>query len=228
MELAQYIDHTLLKPDSNYNDIARLCREARQYGFAAVCVNPCDVKLASELLADCGVGVCSVIDFPLGKSTPAVVAFEAKEAIGNGATELDFVLNTGAMKAAAAQGADSRQYKALEQEWEALNTMVHSHGKSIVTKLIIECCYLKDEEKVLACRMAKAAGFDFVKTSTGFGPGGATTADVKLMRETVGATMGVKAAGGIRTREDALEMIAAGATRIGCSRGVEIVRHGAS
>ena len=223
MNLAQYIDHTFLKPNGSPKDIAKLCREAKKYGFASVCVHPCEVTRCVKLLKGTDVAVCTVIGFPLGQNTPTTILFETLEAIENGADELDFVLNVAQLKVAAAKGEESREYEELLDEWSVIKRAVEETKAEAVTKLIIECCYLTDEEKVVACKLAKAAGFDFVKTSTGFGTGGATVADVKLMRKTVGKKMGVKAAGGIRTKADAEAMIAAGATRLGCSAGVAIV-----
>lgn len=221
--LAKYIDHTFLKPNGSPKDIARLCREAKKYGFASVCVHPCEVARCAQLLKGTKVAVCTVIGFPLGQNMPETILFEAMNAVENGAQELDFVLNVAQLKVAAAKGVMSEEYQEMFSVWSAVNEALAEMSKRIVTKLILECCYLTDEEKVVACKMAKAAGFDFVKTSTGFGTGGATVADVKLMRKTVGPKMGVKAAGGIRTKSDALAMIAAGATRLGCSAGVAIV-----
>jgi len=227
MDIAKYIDHTFLKAEGEPDAVRRLCREAKRFGFASVCVNPSDVKLAARLLKGSGVAVCSVVGFPLGRSVASVKFCEAAGALCDGATELDFVINIGLLKAAARGGK-----AALEELRRELDLCVSVKGAEFtemigisapVLKLIIECCYLTDDEKVFACRMAKEAGFDFVKTSTGFGAGGATVHDVKLMRRAVGKKMGVKAAGGIRTREDALAMIAAGATRLGCSAGVAIV-----
>ena len=224
MNLAGMIDHTFLKPNGSAKDVAKLCREAKRYGFASVCIHPCEVARAAKLLKGSGVAVCTVIGFPLGQNTGELKLCEALEAVANGATELDFVINVSGLKAAAAKGAASREEKALTAEWSGIVAAVREARPAVVTKLIIECCYLTREEKVFAARLCKRAGFDFVKTSTGFGPGGATVEDVKLLRKTVGPGMGVKAAGGIRTRKDALAMIAAGATRLGCSAGVEIVR----
>ncbi|MBQ6135892.1 MAG: deoxyribose-phosphate aldolase [Kiritimatiellae bacterium] len=222
MDIAKFIDHTFLRPDGSPSDIARLCREARRFGFASVCVHPCEVARCSRLLRGSGVKVCTVVGFPLGQNTPATIAFEARRAVEDGAEELDYVVNVSRLKFAAKRGARSRAAKALADDLRGGIAAAKEVSGDVVTKLIIECCSLSRPEKVFACRMARAAGFDFVKTSTGFGRGGATVADVRLMRRTVGPEMGVKAAGGIRTREDALAMIAAGATRIGCSAGVEI------
>ena len=213
--IAKYIDHTFLKAGGDKDAVRKLCREAKKYGFASVCVNPAEVPLAAKLLKKSDVKVCTVIGFPLGQATTVAKAFEAMDAMENGATELDFVINVRLLK---------YDPEACQDELSYLVEAVKESEKSVLTKLIIECCYLTKEEKVLACKMAKKAGFDFVKTSTGFGTGGATVEDVKLMRKTVGKKMGVKAAGGIRDRETALAMIAAGANRLGCSAGVEICK----
>lgn len=209
--LASYIDHTFLKPDGEKDAIQELCHEAKKFGFASVCVNPGEVATAKKLLKGSRVKVCTVIDFPLGQSTTSSKVAQAEVAIENGAAELDFVINQRLLK-----------YDPLMCECELRDIMAQIGGCGVVTKLIIECCNLTDEEKILACKLAKKAGFDFVKTSTGFGKGGATVEDVKLMRKAVGKKMGVKAAGGIRDRATAEAMIKAGATRIGTSNGVEI------
>ena len=214
MDLAKFIDHTFLRPDGDADAIRRLCREAKRHGFASVCVNPCEVGLASRLLKGSGVAVCTVVGFPLGQNTYSIKRAEALDAIAHGATELDFVINVRLLK---------HDPDACAAELDGLVAACREARDGLVLKLIIECCCLTDAEKRLACRLAKKAGFDFVKTSTGFGSGGATVKDVKLMRRAVGPKMGVKAAGGIRTREDALAMIEAGATRLGCSAGVKIV-----
>ena len=219
MNLEKYIDHTFLKPNGTPADIAKLCREAKKFGFASVCVHPCEVARCAKLLKGTAVEVCTVIGFPLGQNTPTTILYEAMEALEAGAKELDFVVNVNELKVAVKKSAIDE----LAKRWRFIIDAVKGLRSDAVTKLIIECCYLTDEEKVAACKMAKSAGFDFVKTSTGFGSGGATVADVKLMRKTVGKKMGVKAAGGIRTKADALAMIAAGATRLGCSAGVAIV-----
>lgn len=219
MNLAKYIDHTFLKPNGTPADIAKLCREARKHGFASVCVHPCEVARCAKLLKGTDVAVCTVIGFPLGQNTPTTILYEAMEAVEAGATELDFVVNVNELKCGVRKSAVDE----LAKRWGLIVEAVKGLRADTVTKLIIECCYLTDEEKVAACKMAKKAGFDFVKTSTGFGPGGATAADVRLMRKAVGRKMGVKAAGGIRTKADAEAMIAAGATRLGCSAGVAIV-----
>ena len=214
MDLAKYIDHTFLKPNGSPNDIARLCREAKRYGFASVCVHSSEVARCRRLLKGSGVKVCTVIGFPLGANTTEVKLFEALEALRAGATELDFVVNQRLLK---------YEPKACEKELCALAKVCHETKKGVVLKLILECCNLTKAEIVRGCKLAKKAGFDFVKTSTGFAAGGATVEDVKLMRKTVGPKMGVKAAGGIRDRETALKMIKAGATRIGTSAGLKLL-----
>ena len=213
-DVAKLIDHTLLKPDATQDQIAQLCYEARKYGFAAVCVNPTNVKLCSQLLQGSPVHVCAVVGFPLGATPPEVKAFEAQQAIENGASEIDMVLNIGALK--------SKDYTLVERDIGTVARTCHAGGA--ILKVIIEAALLTDEEKVIACQLAKAAGADYVKTSTGFGPGGATAHDVALMRRAVGPEIGVKAAGGIHTYEEAQAMVAAGATRIGASAGVKIVQ----
>ena len=210
--IAKYIDHTLLKANATEAQIRRLCEEASDYHFASVCVNTCYVPLAAELLKGSGVKTCCVVGFPLGAMSTAAKAFEAADAVKNGAEEVDMVINIGAVKF----GDWDYVAKDIEEVVKA------SHDKALV-KVIIETCLLTDDEKVLACRTAKEAGADFVKTSTGFSIGGATVEDIRLMRETVGAEMGVKASGGIKTYEDAIAMIEAGATRIGASSGIAIV-----
>jgi deoxyribose-phosphate aldolase len=207
------IDHTLLKPDASQDQIAQLCYEARTYHFASVCINPAHVKLASQLLKDSGVDVCTVVGFPLGATPATVKAFETQQAIRDGATEIDMVINIGALK--------SQDYKAVYEDIAAVVRSAHA-GNALV-KVIIEAALLTDEEKVIASQLTKAAGAEFVKTSTGFGPGGATVSDVALMRRVVGPQMGVKAAGGVGNLADAQAMIAAGATRLGASAGVRIV-----
>lgn len=212
MELAKYIDHTLLKTDAQRADAAKLVEEAKAYHFASVCVSPIWVSFVSEALRDTGVKTCTVIGFPQGATPSAVKAFETKQAIADGADEVDMVIAVGKLK----DGDDAYVKSDIEAVVRA------ARGKAL-TKVIIETCLLTDEEKRRACLLAKEAGADFVKTSTGFAAGGATAADVKLMRESVGAAMGVKAAGGIRSRADAEAMLAAGATRLGTSSGVQIV-----
>jgi deoxyribose-phosphate aldolase len=213
-EIARLIDHTLLKPDASQEQIAQLCYEARKYGFAAVCVNPTNVKLCSQLLRGSPVHVCTVVGFPLGATPPEVKAYEAQQAINDGATEVDMVINIGALK--------SKDYALVETDIAAVARTCHAGGA--ILKVIIEAALLADEEKVIASQLAKAAGAEYVKTSTGFGPGGATAHDVELMRRAVGPEMGIKAAGGIRSYEDLKTMVAAGATRIGASAGVKILQ----
>ena len=214
-EIAACIDHTFLKAAGDPDAVERLCAEAKKHHFACAMVNPAEVKRAAELLDGSGVRVGTVVGFPLGQNTVKVKCFEAVEAVQDGATDIDYVLNIRDLR--------TKPSDAVLEDLTLLNLAPKKVNDEVVTKLIIECCYLTDEEKVLACRLAKKAGFDFVKTSTGFGTGGATVADVALMRKAVGKTMGVKTAGGIRTLDDALKMLAAGANRLGCSAGVEIV-----
>jgi deoxyribose-phosphate aldolase len=210
--LAAMIDHTLLKPDATRHQIETLCEEAVTYGFASVCVNPCHCGLAYELLKASDVAVCTVIGFPLGATTPLVKAVEARDAIASGASEVDMVINVGALKA----GEFDRVLYDIQSVVDA------ARGRALV-KVILETGLLTDEEKVQACTIAKRAGADFVKTSTGFGHGGATVEDVALMRRTVGTEMGVKASGGVRDAATARAMVEAGASRIGASAGVKIV-----
>jgi deoxyribose-phosphate aldolase len=212
--VASMIDHTLLKPDATRANIGELCREAAQFKFATVCVNPTWVAAASRLLAGSGVGVCSVVGFPLGATTPDVKGYETQRAIFDGAREIDMVINIGALK--------SGELRVVERDIEAVTTPCRSCGA--LSKVIIEAALLTDDEKITACTIAKAAGADYVKTSTGFASGGATPADVALMRRVVGADMGVKAAGGVRDLEGMKAMIAAGASRVGASAGVKIVQ----
>jgi deoxyribose-phosphate aldolase len=208
------IDHTLLKADASQDQIAQLAYEAKTYHFAAVCVNPAHVKLSSQLLKGTDVAVCTVVGFPLGATPGTVKAFETQQAIRDGASEIDMVINVGALK--------SQDYSVV---YEDISSVVRAaHAGNALVKVIIEAALLNDEEKVVACQAAKAAGADFVKTSTGFGPGGATVADVALMRRVVGPSIGVKAAGGVGSYSDAQAMIAAGATRIGASAGIRIVK----
>jgi deoxyribose-phosphate aldolase len=211
--IASYIDHTILKQDATQAQIIQLCAEARAYQFASVCVNPIHVKLCAQLLRGSGVETCTVVGFPLGANTEAVKVFETWDAVDMGATEIDMVINIGALKA--------KNYAAVLDDIAAVTEAAHE-GEAIV-KVIIEAALLTDEEKVIACQLSQAAGAEFVKTSPGFGPGGATVEDVALMRQTVGPDMGVKAAGGVRNLQDAQAMIAAGATRIGASAGVAIM-----
>jgi deoxyribose-phosphate aldolase len=214
-ELAALVDHTFLKAAGDADAVTRLCAEARKYRFACAMVNPAEVARAVELLDGSDVRVGTVVGFPLGQNTVRTKCAEAVEMVEAGALDIDYVLNIRDLR--------SKPSEAVLEDLTLLNLAPKKVSDDAVTKLIIECCYLTDDEKVLACRLAKKAGFDFVKTSTGFGSGGATPEDVALMRRTVGKTMGVKAAGGIRTLEDAMRMIAAGANRIGCSAGVDIV-----
>lgn len=213
LDMSRFIDHTLLKPEATASDIDQLCREAEQYRFASVCINPTWVKRAAENLRGSSVPVCSVIGFPLGATTAEVKAMEARRALRDGAREVDMVLNIGALKS----GDHDLVLKDIQKVVDA------AHEVGALCKVILETALLTDEEKVIASSLSKKARADFVKTSTGFGPGGATVYDVALMRETVGPNMGVKASGGVRTAVDAEDMIAAGATRIGASAGIEIV-----
>lgn len=212
MELNRMIDHTILKPEATEAAVQKIIDEAKEYNFFSVCINPCWVAFASEQLADTDVAVCTVIGFPLGANTSEVKAYEAADAIKNGANEVDMVINIGALK--------SQQYDYVRQDIQGV--VDAAKGKALV-KVIIETALLTDEEKVKACELAKEAGADFGKTSTGFSTGGAKVADIRLMRETVGPDMGVKASGGVHNAEEALAMIEAGATRIGASTGVAIV-----
>ena len=212
--VAGMIDHTLLKPDASRAEIEKLCREAAEFKFATVCVNPVWVAEAARLLRGSGVGVCSVVGFPLGATTADVKHYETRRAIFDGAVEIDMVINVGALK--------SGDLRTVERDIEAVVEPCRQCGA--ISKVIIEAALLTDEEKITACTVSKAAGADFVKTSTGFGPGGATAADVALMRRVVGADMGVKAAGGVRDLEGLKAMVAAGATRVGASAGVKIVQ----
>jgi deoxyribose-phosphate aldolase len=210
--LAGMIDHTLLKPTATRDEIVSLCDEAKRYQFASVCVQPCHVSLAAQLLRLTNVKVCTVAGFPLGANRPETKSYEAERAIQDGAQEIDMVANIGALK--------SCDYDLVDRD---IRGVVEACRGIVVSKVIIEAAYLTDEEVVRICQTAKSAGADFVKTSTGFGPGGATAHDVHLMRATVGEEMGVKAAGGIRDLETAREMVRAGASRIGASASVKIV-----
>jgi deoxyribose-phosphate aldolase len=212
--VAAMIDHTLLKPDATRKDIEALCREAAEYKFASVCVNPTWVATCAGLLQGTGVRVCSVVGFPLGATTADVKHYETRRAIFDGATEIDMVINIGGLK--------SGDVRLVERDIEAVTSPCREAG--VVSKVIIEAALLTDDEKITASTLAKAAGADFVKTSTGFAAGGATAADVALMRRVVGDEMGVKAAGGVRDLEGLKAMVAAGATRIGASAGVRIVQ----
>ncbi|MDH3944539.1 MAG: deoxyribose-phosphate aldolase [Anaerolineae bacterium] len=208
------VDHTLLKPDATADQIAQLCYEARKYKFASVCVNPTHVKLCADLLKGTEVKVCTVIGFPLGASSPQVKAFETETALNDGATEIDMVLNIGALKA--------NDLALVAKDIQGVVAL--GHAASSLVKVIIETALLTDEEKVTACLLAKEAGADFVKTSTGFSGGGATVEDVALMRRVVGEGMGVKASGGVKDYADAKSMVEAGATRIGASAGIKIAQ----
>jgi len=212
--VAGLIDHTLLKPDATRQDIEKLCNEAAEHRFATVCVNPAWVAICRDLLRGSPVGVCSVVGFPLGATVADVKHFETHRVIFDGAREVDMVINIGALK--------SGDLRTVERDIEAVTTPCRAAG--VLSKVIIEATYLTDEEKVTACALSKAAGADYVKTSTGFGPGGATVADVALMRRVVGQDMGVKAAGGVRDLEGLKAMVAAGASRVGASAGVKIVQ----
>lgn len=212
-KIARMIDHTVLKADTTEKQIIKLCEEAKEFHFASVCVNPTWVKKSAELLAGTDVKVCTVIGFPLGANTPEVKAFEVTQAIKDGATEVDMVINIGALK--------DGNNELVERDIKAV---VDAAKGQALTKVIIETCLLTDEEKVRACELAVKAGADYVKTSTGFSTGGATKEDIALMRKTVGPDIGVKASGGVRNAADAEVMIAAGATRIGASAGIEIVK----
>ena len=213
LDLARYIDHTLLKPDASAADIDTLCDEAAQHSFASVCVNPTWVRRAANRLRDTDVAVASVIGFPFGATPSDVKAFEARRACRDGAREIDMVINIGALK--------SGDHELVRNDIARVSDACHESGA--INKVIIEAALLSDAEKIIASRLARDAKADMVKTSTGYAKGGATIYDVALMRETVGSKMGVKAAGGIRTAEDVQEMIAAGATRIGASAGIKIV-----
>jgi len=212
--VASMIDHTLLKPDATRKDIEALCREAAEYRFASVCVNPTWVALCASVLQGTGVKVCSVVGFPLGATTPDTKHYETRRAIFDGAREIDMVINVGALK--------SGDLRLVERDIESVTAPCREAGA--LSKVIIEAALLTDDEKITACTLAKAAAADYVKTSTGFGPGGATAADVMLMRRVVGEEMGVKAAGGVRDLEGLKAMVAAGATRVGASAGVRIVQ----
>ena len=213
-EVAGLIDHTLLKPEATASDIEKLCKEAAEFHFATVCVNPTWVAFCRRLLDRTGVGVCSVVGFPLGATTADVKQYETRRAIFDGATEIDMVINVGALK--------SGDLRLVEQDIEAVTGPCRQAGA--ISKVIIEAALLTEGEKIAASTLTKAAGADFVKTSTGFGPGGATIADVMLMRRVVGDALGVKAAGGVRDLEQMKAMVAAGASRVGASAGVRIVK----
>lgn len=210
-DLARMIDHTILKPEATEKEVETLCKEALEYNFASVCINPSMVEKAAEILKGSDVKVCTVIGFPLGATTTEVKAFETEDVIKKGATEVDMVINVGKLK----EGN-------LEYVKKDIEAVVNAAKGKALTKVIIETCLLSDEEKVTACKLSKEAGADFVKTSTGFSTGGATASDIKLMRETVGKELGVKASGGVRSLEDAMAMIENGATRIGASASIAI------
>jgi deoxyribose-phosphate aldolase len=211
-KIAALIDHTLVKANATYKDIIRICKEAKKYKFASVCVNPIYVSLCKKILRNTNVKVCSVVGFPLGATTTAIKVDEAKEAVKNGADEIDMVINIGALK--------SGDYKLVLDDIKSVREI--TRGK--ILKVIIETAYLTKKEKVKVCKLAEQAGVDFVKTSTGFGPSGATAEDVRLIKSVVGTRIGVKAAGGIRTLEDVIKMLNAGATRIGTSASVNILK----
>lgn len=210
-ELAKMIDHTILKPEATEKEVEKLCKEALEYNFASVCINPSMVEKAAEMLKGSDVKVCTVIGFPLGATTTEVKAFETEDVIKKGATEVDMVINVGKLK--------EGNLAYIKKDIEAV---VNAAKGKALTKVIIETCLLTDEEKVTACKLSKEAGADFVKTSTGFSTGGATAKDIKLMRETVGEELGVKASGGVRSLEDAELMIENGASRIGASASISI------
>lgn len=213
-DVAKLIDHTQLKPEASRDQIRELCMEAREFGFASVCVNPFWVPFCADLLASSDVAVCTVVGFPLGANRTTTKVAETEDACRNGATEIDMVINIGALKGG--------ELEVVADDIAAVTEA--AHAKDAIVKTIIEAALLSDEEKVEACTAAKAVGADFVKTSTGFGPSGATVHDVALMRRVVGADIGVKAAGGVRNFEDAQQMVQAGATRIGASAGIAIVQ----
>lgn len=213
MNINKLIDHTALKPNTNKKSILKLISEAKTYDFASVCVNPCWVALAHQELKNTDVKVCTVIGFPLGANTTEVKVFETKDAIEKGAQEIDMVINIAMLK--------DKEYDYVENE---IHQIVEAAKDKAIVKVIIETCLLTDEEKIKACELSQKAGADFVKTSTGFSTGGATVHDIALMRKTVGAEMGVKASGGVHTHEEALAMVEAGATRIGASAGVKLLK----
>lgn len=213
MNINKLIDHTALKPNTTKDEILKLLDEAKTYDFASVCVNPCWVALAHQELKNTDVKVCTVIGFPLGANTTEVKVFETKDAIEKGAQEIDMVINIAMLK--------DKEYDYVENE---IHQIVEAAKDKAIVKVIIETCLLTDEEKIKACELSQKAGADFVKTSTGFSTGGATVHDIALMRKTVGAEMGVKASGGVHTHEEALAMVEAGATRIGASAGVKLLK----
>lgn len=209
--IAKMIDHTVLKAFSTREDVIKVCNEAKEYGFFSVCINPTYIELAKKELEGSTVKVCTVIGFPLGANTSEVKAFETKDAISKGAHEVDMVINIGALK--------DKDYDLVYKDIKAV---VDAADKKALVKVIIETCYLTDEEKKIACELSVKAGADYVKTSTGFGTGGSTPEDIKLMRDVVGSNIGVKASGGVRTTEDAIKVIDAGASRIGASASISI------
>lgn len=211
-QLAKMIDHTLLKPEATYEQIAKLCREALECGFASVCINPCYVDYAYGLLKGSNVKVCTVVGFPLGAASSETKAFEAMQAVNKGASEIDMVMNIGYLK--------SGKYEYVEED---IKILVDKISKMAIVKVIIETCLLSDEEKVIACRLVEKAGADYVKTSTGFNGSGATVEDVKLMHNVVSPKLKIKASGGIKTYEDAVRIVSAGASRIGASASVKII-----
>ncbi len=213
MNINKLIDHTALKPNTNKESILKLIAEAKTYDFASVCVNPCWVALAHQELKNTDIKVCTVIGFPLGANTTEVKVFETKDAIEKGAQEIDMVINIAMLK--------DKEYDYVENE---IHQIVEAAKDKAIVKVIIETCLLTDEEKIKACELSQKAGADFVKTSTGFSTGGATVHDIALMRKTVGAEMGVKASGGVHTHEEALAMVEAGATRIGASASVKLLK----
>lgn len=213
MNINKLIDHTALKPNTNKESILKLITEAKTYDFASVCVNPCWVALAHQELKNTDIKVCTVIGFPLGANTTEVKVFETKDAIEKGAQEIDMVINIAMLK--------DKEYDYVENE---IHQIVEAAKDKAIVKIIIETCLLTDEEKIKACELSQKAGADFVKTSTGFSTGGATVHDIALMRKTVGAEMGVKASGGVHTHEEALAMVEAGATRIGASASVKLLK----
>ena len=209
--IANIIDHTVLKAFSSKEDVIKVCNEAKEYGFFSVCINPTHIELAKKELEGSNVKVCTVIGFPLGANTSEVKAFETKDAIEKGAHEVDMVINIGALK--------DKNYDLVYNDIKAV---VDAANKEALVKVIIETCYLNDEEKKIACELSVKAGADYVKTSTGFGTGGSTPEDIKLMRDVVGPNVGVKASGGVRTTEDAIKVMDAGASRIGASASISI------
>lgn len=211
-KIANMIDHTILKAVATKEDVIKICNEAKEYGFFSVCINPTHIEFVKNELKGSDVKVCTVIGFPLGANTPEVKAFETKDAIAKGADEVDMVINVGALK--------DKNYDLVFKDIKAV---VDAADKKALVKVIIETCYLSDDEKKIACELAVKAGTDFVKTSTGFGTGGSTPDDIKLMRETVGKNIGVKASGGVRNEKDAIAVIEAGTSRIGASASIAIV-----